>query len=117
MRFPLFLLFVVLGSSALYAQNEKGMIIDSIAVSKATNETFALYLPKSFMENEPQPIVFIYEPLGRGAVGIQPFIPASEKYGLILVCSNNSKNGPYDRNFTISNNLFKQTLLNRKVLF
>ncbi len=109
MRRLFFLLFMILGSLAVMKSQtsyEKGKIIPSIAVSNTADETFSLYLPKSFKERKEQPIVFIYEPMGRGAVGVQPFVAASEKYGLILVCSNNSRNGPYARNFDISNNLF-----------
>jgi len=85
---------------------EPGKVIDSIPVSKTTNETFALYLPTSYEASKASPILFIYEPGGRGRLGIQTFIEASEAYGHILVCSNNSKNGPYERNFAIASNLF-----------
>lgn len=94
--------FTVLGQSSL----EKGIVHDSILVSGTTGETFAVYLPKSFDSNSLSSIVFIFEPAARGVVGVKPFIPSSEKYGHILVCSNNSKNGPYDRNFAIANRLF-----------
>ncbi len=85
---------------------EKGVIQDSIPVSGTTNESFALYLPDGFQQNELSSIVFIFEPAARAAIGIRPFIPAAEKYGHILVCSNNSRNGSYERNFSIANNLF-----------
>ncbi|MEZ4809804.1 MAG: hypothetical protein R2819_05540 [Allomuricauda sp.] len=109
MRSRFFLLCICLASTSfLGAQTTygKGRVHDSILVSGTNNETFALYLPKSYSEQRLSPIVFIYEPLGRGAVGLQPFIAASEKYGLMLVCSNDSRNGPYERNFVIANNLF-----------
>ncbi|WP_222982576.1 hypothetical protein [Flagellimonas meishanensis] len=91
---------------------ERGKVIDSMVVTSTSDETFALYLPNSFVDNSPQPIVFIFEPMARGAVGIKPFIDASEKYGLILVCSNNSKNGPYDQNFAFANTLFNHVFSN-----
>ncbi len=106
---PFFVLFLVLCPMAqIDAQShyEKGQVISSIPVSNTTDETFALYLPQSYSDTLPQPIIFIYDPMGRGKVGIQAFMPAAEKYGLILVCSNNSRNAPYARNFDISNNLF-----------
>ncbi|NAY91698.1 hypothetical protein GTQ34_07200 [Muricauda sp. JGD-17] len=113
---PFFLLlcacFAVVTLVNAQSNYEKGKIIDSIAVSQAQNETFSLYLPESFMSETPQPILYIYEPMGRGTIGVQPFIAASEKYGLILVCSNNSKNGPYDQNFAIANNLFNHVFSN-----
>ena len=51
-------------------------------------------------------IVFIFDPRGRGKVGIEPFILAAETYNYILVCSNNSKNGPTDVNLQITSRLF-----------
>ncbi|WP_106143821.1 hypothetical protein [Flagellimonas meridianipacifica] len=85
---------------------EKGKILDSIPVSGTTDESFALYIPNGFKENELSSIVFIFEPAARSVIGIRPFIPAAEKYNHILVCSNNSRNSSYDRNFGIANNLF-----------
>ncbi|RDY59791.1 hypothetical protein DX873_10550 [Flagellimonas nanhaiensis] len=85
---------------------EKGVVHDSVQVPGTNGETYALYLPKSYSENTLSPILFIYSPNARGSEGVKTFLKASEKYGLVLACSNNSKNGPYDRNFAIANNLF-----------
>ena len=99
------LLFI---TSIIFSQNhfKKGSIIDSIPVKNTKTETFALYLPSSFNHQELSSIVFVYDPSAKGKSGIKPFIKASEKYGFIIVCSNNSKNGSNDKNFSISNNLF-----------
>lgn len=109
----LLLLFVFLLSCCTWGQSEyeTGNIIDSIAVADSDNETFALYLPKSFSPEKLSSIVFIFEPVGRGKIGIYPFIKASEKYGHILVCSNNARNGSYNRNFGISNRLFNHIFI------
>ncbi|WP_299213729.1 hypothetical protein [uncultured Aquimarina sp.] len=94
---------------------ETGKLIDSVLVSDKTNETFAMYLPKSFNPGLESPVVFIFDPGAEGQRGIQPFIEASETYGYILVCSNNTRNGPYDRNFDITNRLFEFMLGNFKI--
>ena len=86
----------------------KGKIIDSVSVGEGSRDTFSLYLPSQFSLNEQSSIVFIFEPAARGKVGITPFIKAAETYNYILVCSNDSKNGPYQRNFDISNRLFNK---------
>ena len=85
---------------------EAGKLTDSIPVSNTFNETFALYLPASFVASKASPILFIFEPAGRGRLGVETFIEVSETYGHILVCSNNSRNGPYERNLNIAANLF-----------
>lgn len=106
-RSYLFLACALLGTF-LNAQTtfELSKIHDSISVNGTTNESFALYLPSSFSQESLSPIVFIFDPAARGTAGIKPFISASEKYGHILVCSNNSRNAPYEVNFAIANNLF-----------
>ncbi|MGB5461843.1 MAG: hypothetical protein WBM92_00620, partial [Aureibaculum sp.] len=86
----------------------KGEIIDSVLVSANSNESYALYLPIQINLSEFSPIIFIYEPMGRGGNGIHPFIKTADTYGYILVCSNNSKNGPYEQNFEIANRLFSK---------
>ena len=105
----LFLQLCFYTTQSLYSQNVEfitGTIIDSVSVKNST-ETFAAYLPKEFDKDELASIVFIFEPAARGRVGIQPFIEAAETYNYILICSNDSKNGPMDTNFEIIARLFK----------
>lgn len=104
-------LFILLISICCYSQEKqllpKGVIVDSIKIVNTTNESYAVYLPKQYRKEVPSAIVFIFEPGGRGKVGIEPFILAAETYKYILVCSNNSKNGPTDVNLEIANRLFE----------
>ncbi len=86
----------------------RGKIIDSIQISKESDESYALYLPSDFVNTELSPIVFIFDPVARGKIGIHPFIKAAEKYGYILVCSNSSKNGSFEKNIEIANRLFEK---------
>jgi pimeloyl-ACP methyl ester carboxylesterase len=107
MKLIVYILILVIFCRANAQQHyERGKLIDSIAVSNTTDETFALYLPTSFEAFQPSPILFIFEPAGRGRLGVETFINASESFGHILVCSNNSRNGPYEWNFSIAANLF-----------
>jgi hypothetical protein len=103
------LLFCFAAAPGIYSQNvdfETGVIIDSVSV-KNSKETYALYLPKAFDKNKPASLVLIFDPGARGKSGIQPFIEAAETYNYILVCSNDSKNGPFETNLNIVNRLFK----------
>lgn len=89
---------------------EKGVLYDSIWVDAKLGESFALYLPNKYNQEIASPAVFIFEPMARGSVGIEPFIKAAETYGYILICSNDSKNGPYEINYAVANNLFPKVL-------
>ena len=95
--------------------HQKGKVIDSIAVQEKPGESFALYLPKHLDPAIANPVLFIFDPAGRGSVGIKPFIKAAEEYGLILVCSNNSRNMAYEENFGISERWFNQVLFDFKI--
>lgn len=105
----LFYLYFICFQLSIFSQDikyHKGEINDSILVNSDLKESFALYLPNQFVLSKLSPIVFIFDPMARGKTGIYPFIKAAEKYGYILVCSNDSKNGPYENNFEIANRLF-----------
>ncbi len=109
----LVLLLAILYTFPLMGQvkkHERGKIIDSVIESSTSTESFAMYLPNAYTSDSQSSIVFIFEPMGRGKVGIQPFVKASEKYNHILICSNNARNGPYDRNMQIADRLFRQVL-------
>ncbi|WP_264565138.1 hypothetical protein [Flavobacterium sp. N3904] len=107
-------LFILLNSIYGYSQEKKslpnGVIVDSVKVANAVKESYAVYLPKQFNKEMPSAIVFIFDPSGRGKAGIEPFVLAAEIYNYILVCSNNSKNGPTDINIGIANRLFDAVL-------
>ncbi|MFD0861464.1 TPR end-of-group domain-containing protein [Sungkyunkwania multivorans] len=101
--FFMFFTAVVMGQPATY---EKGRVIDSIAIKGSADETYALYLPEKFDASQLSAILFVFDPLARGKVGVGTFTAAADKYNYILVCSNNTRNGPYERNFAITNRLF-----------
>ena len=103
-------------SCAVTAQNiQKGELLDSILVQNHQGESYALYMPNSLIDAQPAPIIFVFDPAARGTVGINPFIDVSEEYGYIIVCSNNSKNGPYENNFKVAENLFDAIFSNFNV--
>jgi hypothetical protein len=110
MKNTLFCLFMLLNSICGYSQEKqllsKGVIIDSVKIANTANESYAIYLPEQYVKSVPSAIVFIFDPDARGKIGIEPFVLAAETYNYILVCSNNSKNGPADINLGIANRLF-----------
>ena len=89
-----------------------GELIDSVSVTNSKNESFALYLPKSYKKDVLSPIVFVFDPAARGRAGVSPFIEAVETHGYIIVCSNNSRNGAYSKSFDIANRLFDHVFKN-----
>jgi len=73
---------------------EKGRLLDGIACRADAGQSYALYLPSGDDRVELQPVLFLFDPAARGAEGVRAFLSAAEKFGWILIGSNNSKNGP-----------------------
>ncbi len=84
---------------------ENGRLSDSVACKKQTAHKYALYLPLQYDSKISWPVIMIFDPGARGKLGVETFKNAAEKYGYILVCSYNSKNGPLNNNFTAANYL------------
>jgi pimeloyl-ACP methyl ester carboxylesterase len=72
----------------------KGTIIESVACKQDAGQSYALYLPSNYTPSKRWPIVYGFDPVARGRLPVELFQEAAEKYGYILVGSNNSRNGP-----------------------
>ncbi len=71
-----------------------GIVHDSIHCKSSPEQTYSIFLPKSYNSNSPHPIIYIFEPAARGSLPVKMYHKIAENYGFILVSSNNSKNGP-----------------------
>lgn len=61
------------------------------ALADATN-SYALYLPSAYSPTKRWPLLLVFDPFARGEVSVKLFHEAAEKYGFIVVGSNNSRN-------------------------
>lgn len=89
MRFLLLFLFLTLELPAQEMRFQKGLVTDNIAVNDSVGESYAMYLPLDFNGRDPLPVIFIFDPEGRGRNAAQLFKPTAEEQGYILVSSNN----------------------------
>ncbi len=77
-------------ASAQDLKLQKRKVIDSIAiVNDSISESYSLYLPSAFEGQKRWPVVFIFDYENSGKVGVRAMAEAAEKYGYILVGSNN----------------------------
>lgn len=98
----LFLIFFLFVLSRSGAQNEhyvKGNLTDALVVSSDTTETYAVYLPSYYTTEKKWPVVYVFDPSGKGKEAAMHFVGAAEKYGYILIASNAIRNGDYHANF------------------
>lgn len=97
--FFLFQAFTI--QSSLFSQvSFKDQVIDTVQCRKEIGQSYALYLPAQYDDKKSWPVILIFDPAARGRTGVSTFLEAGRKYGFILACSNNSRNGPLGISFT-----------------
>jgi len=96
-----FLLQAFTSQSLLFPQaSANDQITDTVQCRNANGQSYALYRPEQYDNKKNWPVILIFDPAARGRTGVSAFIEAGRKYGFILACSNNSRNGPMGDNFT-----------------
>ncbi|MDT0678147.1 hypothetical protein [Autumnicola musiva] len=66
----------------------KGRVTDSIPVQDSLSGTYALYIPQSIDAGEVNPVIFVYDPKGRGALAAGLFRTVAEEQSYIIAASN-----------------------------
>lgn len=71
----------------------RGQVIESVACKADPQQSYALYLPSGYTPEKKWPMLYAFDPVARGKLPVSLFKEAAEKFGFIVVGSNNSKNG------------------------
>lgn len=88
----------------------RGVVIEKVISRTDPEHTYALYLPQSYSQDRKWPIVYVFDPFARGSVPVKLFKEAADKFGFIIVGSNNSRNGMSGQTFqTAITTLLKDT--------
>lgn len=88
----------------------KGEIIEKVNVLVNDQQSYALYLPSNYTTDKTYPVLYIFDAHGTGNLPVTMYKNLAEKYGYILIGSNNSKNGtPWEQTQIIANNLFSDS--------
>ena len=77
----------------------RGEVIEKVTCERQPSQSYALYLPSHFTPEKRWPFLIAFDPGARGKIPVELFRPAAEKYGYIVVSSNNSRNGPWEPQF------------------
>lgn len=72
----------------------RGQVVPRVDIAGTAGQSYALYLPKNFTTERQWPVLLCLDPAARGVVPVERFAVAAEKYGFVVVGSNNSRNGP-----------------------
>jgi len=82
----------------------KGEIADHIQSSYDPNQTHCIYLPSNYTPEKKWPILFCYDPRGKGHVPAELFREGAERLGWIIVSSNHSRSDdPHYSNLPVLN--------------
>ena len=93
-------------SSAL-CQTEKpffppaGQIVDVTCEGDST-QSYALYLPSTYVASKPWPVIYFFDPGGRGRRPLELYGDLGEKYGFVMAGSNNSRNFSPDQSHSVN---------------
>jgi predicted esterase len=86
-----------------------GKVIPQVVCRADSKQSYALYLPSTFSATRTWPILYLFDPLARGEVAVEAARAAAEKFGYILVASNNSRNGSMADSAAAANAVWKES--------
>lgn len=86
-----FLLFIMINITACSHPETfpTGTVIDTVRCKADTTQSYALYIPAQ----HTGAVIYCFDPHGAGVLPLNNYRTLADKYGFILVGSNNSKNG------------------------
>lgn len=74
----------------------RGQLVNPVICLDDPGQSYALYLPSDYDAKRAWPVIYCFDPSGRGSTPVDLFKAGAEKFGCILIGSNNSRNGPWD---------------------
>ena len=86
-----------------------GTVIPRVTCVNDANQSYALYLPSKFTTRQAWPVIYVFDPFAQGESAARVVQAAAEKFGYIVVASNNSKNGPAGGSGEAANAIWKDT--------
>lgn len=93
--FFVLVLLVAITSRPLLAQSV-GVLHESITCEGQPEQSYALYLPSGYSPDRPWPIFYCFDPRAWGSEPVKRLQAAAERFGFIVVGSNNSMNGSWE---------------------
>ncbi|MCX6230720.1 MAG: hypothetical protein NTZ33_04180 [Bacteroidetes bacterium] len=81
-----------------------GEIINKVECKSNADQSYCLYLPKKYDIKKQFPVIYAFDPHGDGSLPVSLLTSIAEKYGYVVIGSNNSRNGlsPDDLNYVIA---------------
>ncbi|HYN85061.1 MAG TPA: tetratricopeptide repeat protein [Pyrinomonadaceae bacterium] len=101
---------LLLAAAAARAEGlPRGEVVAKVVAASDPSHSYALYLPASYTPAKKWPILYAFDPVARGAVPVERYKAAAERFGWIVVGSNNSRNGPMQASLEAARVLWDDT--------
>lgn len=72
---------------------EPGKVMHDLPVENAPGLTYDLYLPVGYKKTVPFPVIYFFDPQGKGGKPLEMYKSLADKYRFVLIGSNNIRNG------------------------
>jgi dienelactone hydrolase len=72
-----------------------GTLIPKVVAIAHPEQSYALYIPKSYSATKLSPIIYAFDPGANGGRPVELMKDSAERYGYIVAGSNNSRNGSW----------------------
>ncbi len=72
-----------------------GTLIPKVVTVANPEQSYALYIPKSYSASRLSPIIYAFDPGANGSGPVELMKDSAERYGYIVAGSNNSRNGSW----------------------
>jgi dienelactone hydrolase len=100
-------LLICILAASLFGQSPSHQLPPAGKIGNATcqndaSESYSLYLPSAYNEQKRWPIIYLFDPSGRGTRPVELYQDVAEKYGFIIAGSNNSRNFSTDESRSVS---------------
>jgi poly(3-hydroxybutyrate) depolymerase len=69
-----------------------GKVIDTVACAADADQSYAVYIPAKW-NKKALPVIYFFDPHASGSLPLKKYKALADKYGFLLIGSNNSKNG------------------------
>jgi len=86
-----------------------GTVLSRISCTTQPDQSYALYIPSHYTREKRWPIVYAFDPGARGSMPVELMKAAAERYGYIVVGSNNSHNGAWKPEADAAQAMFQDT--------
>ena len=92
------LIHFLLAARPLAAQDIRpGEIAERVIAKDHPDQSYSVYVPRNYTHDGAWPIVFVFDPGARAGTTLPLFREGAEKFGYIVMCSWNSRNGAWSQ--------------------